>query len=111
MTKGWRASPVIEFSRYPHVHDLITHYANKLGRTDINQIMVSGIRSNADAELFSRFIWEMVGQMNEDEASKVEVLGSIDNSDMIPDVSYEVTKLMRNGGYYPLWEKISSEEI
>ncbi len=73
--------------------------------------MESGITSREDAELFAKFIWEMVGQMNEDEEKGVEVLGSTDNSEMIPDISYELTKLMKKEGYYNVWEKISNEEI
>lgn len=73
--------------------------------------MESGITSREDAELLAKFIWEMVGQMNEDEEKGVEVLGSTDNSEMIPDISYELTKLMKKEGYYSVWEKISNEEI
>lgn len=102
---------MIKFSRYPHVNDLIHHYAETMAREDINRIVESGITSKEDAETFSRFIWEMVGQMNEDEEKGIEVLGSTDNSEMIPDISYEIGRLMRNEGHYNLWERISNEEM
>lgn len=102
---------MIEFKRYPHVKDLINHYSKSLLRPEIQSILHSGILSSNDAEVFSRFVWDMVGEMNEDEENGVEVLGSLDNSEMIPDISYEVTKLMRACGYFHVWEKISNEEI
>jgi len=101
---------MIEFSRYPHVKDFIEHYSNALSRDKIQSILSTGISTEEDAEVFSRFIWEMVGQMNEDEDSGIEVLGSLDNSDIIPDISYEITKLMRASGFFYVWEKVSDEE-
>jgi len=102
---------MIEFTKYPHVKDLIEHYLVSLSRSDIKNILNSGITNEQEAEVFCRFIWEMVGEMNEDEEKGIEVLGSSDNSEMIPDISYEVTKLMRSSGYFYVWEKISNEEI
>jgi hypothetical protein len=101
---------VIEFSRYPHVGDLIAHYAKTLCRDDIGTIMASSITTSHQAKVFSRFIWDMVGQMNEDEENGIEVIGSTDNTEMIPDISYEITKLMRNAGFYEVWKKVSDEE-
>lgn len=101
---------MIEFSRYPHVGDLIAHYAKTLGRTDIETLMASSISTEDQAETLSRFIWDMVGQINEDEENSVEVLDSPDNTDMIPDISYEITKLMRDTGFYETWKKVSDEE-
>ena len=102
---------MIEFSRYPHVRELIAHYAVALGREDIESIMASGITTDVEAESFSKFIWDMVGQINEDEESCVEVIGNTDNTEMIPDISYEITKLMRDTGFYGVWEKVSSDEL
>lgn len=102
---------MIEFSRYPHVKELILHYSTVLSRRPIVELLERGINSEQDAEVFSKFVWEMVGQMNEDEENGVEVLGCVDNSEMIPDISYEVTKIMRKFGFYGVWEKISSEEL
>ncbi|MFS1525622.1 hypothetical protein ACL7TT_16165 [Microbulbifer sp. 2304DJ12-6] len=102
---------MITFSRYTHVNDIVSHYMRALGRADIKAIMDSGISNPEEAELFSRFIWEVVGQMNLDEENGIEVLGQIDNSEMIPDIHYEISKLMRDSGYYKIWEKVSNEEI
>lgn len=102
---------MIEFSRYPHVKDLVNHYSKSLSRDDIQLIMRSGISTQSDAETFSRFIWEMVGEMNQDEQNDVEVLDSLDNSEMIPDIHYEVTKLMRASGFLSVWEKVSDEQM
>lgn len=102
---------MIEFTRYPHIKDLILHYSFTLSNDLVKNLLECGLKSSQDAEIFSKFIWEMVGQMNEDEENGVEVLGSVDNSDMIPDISYEITKLMKISGYYSIWEKVSNEEI
>ena len=60
---------------------------------------------------FSRFIWKMVEAINEDEENNIVVMGSNDNTDMIPDISYEVTKLMKDKGFYTVWESVSKDEM
>lgn len=102
---------MIQFLRYPHVHELFSHYIHVLDRSDIKGLLENDLHDESDAKLFSKFVWEMVCQMHEDEENGVEVLGSIDNSDMMPDISYEVTKLMREKGFYEIWNAISEEEI
>ncbi|WP_444920437.1 hypothetical protein ACJJID_16650 [Microbulbifer sp. CnH-101-G] len=102
---------MIKFTRYEHVNDLVSHYIEVLDRDDIAQILIQGINNTEDAELFSKFIWQLVGQMNEDEENEVVVLGSVDNSEMIPDIHYEITKLMRDSGFYGVWESVSEKEM
>lgn len=102
---------MIRFKRYPHVGDLIEHYVEVLGREDIRILMGSGIGSEEEALAFSKFIWVMAEQVNEDQENSVRVLGSEDNTEMLPDVSYEITKYMKANGYYSLWEQVSDEEI
>lgn len=102
---------MVSFERYPHVNDLIIHYINILKRSDINQIVDHGIRNADDAEVFSRFIWAMVEAINEDEENQIEVLGSKDNTEMLPDISYEATRLMKSLGFYNIWEAVSKEEM
>ncbi len=53
----------------------------------------------------------MVEAINEDEESGVPVLGSKDNTEILPDINYEITKLMKNTDYYHVWEKVSKQEI
>lgn len=101
---------MVKFARYSHIGDLINHYASTLDREDVKEILQSGINSKQDAEVFSRFIWELVEAVNEDEESGVRVLGSTDNTEMFPDLNYEVTKLMRSSGFYSVWEAISKDE-
>ncbi|MGI9279696.1 MAG: hypothetical protein ACR2PX_08695 [Endozoicomonas sp.] len=100
---------MIKFSRYPHLHDLLDHYIDRLERKDISEILRSGINTQEEAETFAKFIWDVVGQMNEDEDKGVEVLGHTDNSEMIPDISYEITRLMRDSGFYSIWVTVSDE--
>ncbi|MFL0800407.1 MAG: hypothetical protein K6L80_08170 [Agarilytica sp.] len=102
---------MIVFSQYPHVNDLISHYTSTLQRPEIVGIVNSGISSKNQAEEFSRFIWTMVEAINEDEESGIPVLDRKDNTDMLPDISYEVTKLMKNIGYYAVWEEVSKQEM
>lgn len=102
---------MVKFERYPHVNDLMSHYISYLQRADIDEIVKSGIKNNKQAELFSRFIWDMVEAINEDEENGVVVLGSSDNTEMLPDISYEVTKFMKSKGFYSVWEAISKDEM
>lgn len=102
---------MIQFSRYPHVLALFTHYANEHNRDDILRLLEAGLNNNTDAETLSRFAWEMAAWINEDEEQGVEVLGSKDNTDMLPDLSYEMSLYMKDHGYYPIWERISNDEM
>ena len=102
---------MIRFKRYPHVNDLIEHYVDALGREDIRIIMENGIRSNEEARVFSKFIWSMAEQINEDQENGAIVLGSKDNTEMLPDISYEITKYMKDNGCYSIWLEVSSEEM
>lgn len=102
---------MIIFKRYPHVNDLIGHYQKAFDRPDIAAIINHGFQSKDDAETLSRFIWQMVEAVNEDEEDQVEVLGSTDNTEMLPDLNYEITKLMKETGYYAVWLEVSNEEM
>lgn len=50
-------------------------------------------------------------KINEDEELGNSVMGSRDNTEMIPDLSYETARYMRKSGFYYVWEKVSSEEM
>ncbi|WP_370978759.1 hypothetical protein [Agaribacterium sp. ZY112] len=102
---------MIKFLRYDHVNDLISYYAEHLDRHDIENIIKSGLLSPENAENFSKFIWDMVEQIHQDEEDEVAVLGSTDNTEMLPDISYEITRLMKDSGYYSIWQKVSDEEM
>jgi hypothetical protein len=101
---------VIYFNRYTHINDLIQFYLNETTHSEIFRILASGVASESDAEKFSYFIWEMVEKIHEDEEAGRLVLGRLDNTDMLPDLSYEVTKYMRNSGFYNVWERVSDLE-
>jgi len=102
---------MVKFERYPHVNDIINHYISSLERSDIKDIIKDGIKDKDQAEIFSRFIWDMVEAINEDEENNVIVMGSSDNTEMLPDISYEVTKLMKSKGFYSVWESVSKDEM
>ena len=48
--------------------------------------------------------------MAKDREADKEVLGSIDNTSMLPDLSYEIGNFMEEQSYYNVWENISDEE-
>lgn len=97
---------MIKFERYPHVNEFITHYLKDFDDLDVIPIMQSGVNSEQDAVLFSKFIWKMVDKIHQDEEEGISVLGSHNNIDILPDVSYEVTSYMRKVGHFATWDKI-----
>lgn len=102
---------MIKSERYRHIHDLFVHYANQEKRGDILDILSNGISTPQDAEEFCRFTWKIVELVNSDQENSTLVLGSNDNTEMLPDLSYEISKLMRSSGYEAIWQRISNEEM
>jgi hypothetical protein len=96
--------------RYPHVRELVEHYAIKLDDSRAAEILNKGLSSADDAEYLSYFIWKMIDQMAIDQQQNISVLGGVDNTSMLPDVSYEMTLLMDNAGYGDIWERILDED-
>lgn len=102
---------MVKFNRYPHVEDIMIHYLSQFEREDIVLLLSQGLNSTTDAEVFANFVWDVVEAINDDEENNVSVLGSSDNTEMLPDISYEVTKLMKDNGFYQVWQKVSSEQM
>ncbi len=98
---------MIRFERYPHVNDFIAYYLAEIGNSDVGTVIHSGIKTEKDAKLFSTFIWKMVDQIHHDKEKENVVFGSNDNTDILPDVSYEVTNHMRKIGFFSIWEEVS----
>ncbi len=96
-------------TRYPHVRSLVEHYAHKFSDQHVLSILEHGLNSESDAEHFSHFIWNMVDEMAKDREEENIVLGGIDNTSMLPDVSYEMDILMDESGYSGIWEEISDK--
>lgn len=97
------------FSRYPHVKELIDHYARVLHRPDVAQQQTTGVRTEHEAEQFSLFIWQMVQRMNQDDRNGVKVLGATNNTEMIQDVYYEVSEFMAECGFEDVWRRVCSD--
>lgn len=97
------------FCRYPHVKDLILHYANFFAAEKILTQVDGGVSTHEEAKAFSLFIWQMVDQMHDDAEANNRVLGSLDNSDMLQDVYYEVSSFMAECGFESVWEKVCDE--
>lgn len=102
---------MIHFDRYPHVKDLFIHYAGIQDRSEIITMLENGIHSENDAEILSKFAWKIAELVNQDEEKGVLVLGSTDNTEMIPDLSHEMTRYFRSVGYFQIWKNVSDEEM
>ncbi len=98
---------MIKFERYPHIHSLLRHYADRFNAKSVTEILDSGVKDSQSAELFSLFVWQVVDAMHDDEESGVSVLGSTNNLEMIPDLEYEVSKYLRAVGFYQVWVDVS----
>lgn len=94
-------------ARYPHVRDLINHYASEMNDARILLILENGLKNEEDAVHLGQFIWKMIDKMAEDKENKKVVLGGTNNTAMLPDVSYEMDILMAEAGYSTIWEEIS----
>ena len=101
---------MITFKRYPHVKDLLDHYAADMNDADVLRVLDDGVNSESDAEKLSRFIWKMADKMSEDSNEGILVLGGTDNTEMLPDVEYELTLYLSDRGYIEIWDRISDEE-
>lgn len=102
---------MIKFERYQHINDLFQHYLDEADDKTVAGLMKSGVRSSEDAEAFSEFVWAMVARINHDEAEGKVVLGSTDNTEMLPDLNYEVSKYLRSIGFYSVWERVSERHL
>lgn len=102
---------MIRFERYQHINDLFQHYLNEAGNQAVASLMKTGITSSEEAEAFSEFVWDMVERINRDEEERVVVLGSADNTEMLPDLNYEVSRYLRSVGFYPVWERVSERHL
>jgi len=100
---------MIEFRRYPHVGELISHYANSLGDTEVVVILESGVKTEKEAYKLSRFVVHVVDQMAKDTIEGVLVLGSVDNTNMIPDIDYEISLYLANKGMEGVWDAVCNE--
>ncbi len=101
---------MIEFKRYPHVGELIKHYANTLNREEVTALLSSGVTSRDEAYILSRFVLTVIDRMALDMKENILVLGSKDNTSMIPDIDYEISLYLANNGMEDIWDKVCSEE-
>jgi hypothetical protein len=100
---------MIIFNRYPHVRDLVLHYANSLKDDAILHILDEGVTTEDEARIFAKFIWRMADKMAMDCENNVQVLGRTDNSDLMPDVDYEVSLYLIKQGFEELWDQICDQ--
>lgn len=98
---------MIYFDRYTHINDLLQFYLAETPNPEISRIMANDITNEKDAETFSLFVWGVVDKIHDDEEAGRLVLGRQSNTDMLPDLSYEITKYMRKSGFFNVWERVS----
>ncbi|MBB3063287.1 hypothetical protein [Microbulbifer rhizosphaerae] len=90
-----------------HVRDLVKHYASEMADSEVLSILENGLKNEEEAKHLGHFIWKMIDQMAEDKENSKVVLGGINNTSMLPDVSYEMDIFMAESGYSKVWEEIS----
>ena len=105
-----RACTMIEFKRYLHVAEIIKHYASSLNDKKALSLIESGIHSRDDAYVFSKFILHVIYSMASDMQNEISVLGSVDNTSMIPDIDYEVSLYLAHKGMDDIWDEVCNEE-
>jgi len=101
---------MINFKRYPHVKDFIEYYAKDLDNQKIIELLEIGINNQDDAEILSHFTWSMVDKMLADCDDNKSVLGQIDNSDVFPDLQYEITLYLNKLDYMDVWNRVRDQE-
>lgn len=100
---------MIEFKRYPNVKEIIEYYARKLDESQVIGFLESGIKSEKEAHQFGKFILLVIDSMAKDMQNNVKVIGSVDNTSMIPDIDYEVSLYLSNIGMEDIWDQICDE--
>ena len=100
---------MIQCNRYPHVRDLIEHYANELNNKKVLELLNSGLKTEEEAYLFSRFVITVIDSMAIDIQNNVSVLGSVDNTSFIPDIDYEVSLYLCEKGMEHVWDNVCNE--
>lgn len=101
---------MIEFKRYPHVGELLSYYANALENEDAIILLKNGVKSKEEAYILSRFVIAAIDRMAYDVQENNSVLGSVDNTNMIPDIDYEISLYLANKGMEDVWDQVCNEE-
>ena len=100
---------MIKFNRYPHVLELIHHYAKKMKNEQVLNLLETEVSSKDEALMFGKFILTMIDHIALDMQNGVSVLGSTDNTSMIPDIDYEMSLYLANRGLEEIWDKVCDE--
>lgn len=101
---------MIEFKRYPHVGEILRYYANALQNEEAINILNDGVKSKEEAYALCRFVISVVDGMASDMQENNPVLGSVDNTNMIPDIDYEISLYLANIGLEDVWDQVCNDE-
>ena len=97
---------MIEFKLYPKVGDLIAHYAEILDDENAVAVLNTDVHSRDDAYVLSRFVLAVVECIAKDMEDKTLVLGSTDNTSIIPDIDYEVNLYLARKEMEDVWDEV-----
>ncbi|PUA29017.1 MAG: hypothetical protein B0W54_10630 [Cellvibrio sp. 79] len=95
---------MIQFS-HEKEKEILLHYAKKLNKPLIEQIINSGhVSSSQEASALSKFFWEMVDAIVEDKKSSAVVEGQTDLEAWNEYVFESIRAHLRNNGYTKEWD-------
>ncbi|WP_445359558.1 hypothetical protein [Microbulbifer sp. ANSA005] len=100
---------MIEFKRNAHIEDLLLYYAKSYKDDSILKILKKEVNSTSEAEEFSLFIWRVVDSIHDDQENEIEVMSSVGNLEMLPDLEYKISGYMQSVGFYDIWCKVSKQ--
>jgi hypothetical protein len=97
--------------KFSEEKDYITHYANKLGDSQLIEILNSGdVKSEQEAEYLSHFFWKMVDKSIEDEERDVPSLFDESNEFWNEKIMYSLSGYLENIGYEYVWQRVSDQQ-
>lgn len=93
--------------RFPEESQILSHYADKLNNTKIEEILKTGLKSSAEAEELAQFFWKVVDQSADDHQQGVVVLGFSNLESWCEDIMQSLRSHFIATGYIDIWERES----
>ena len=94
---------MIEY-RYPEEKDFLLHYAKKLNKPDIEEIICVGeVNSSEEANALSSFFCVMVDETAKDNEQSAVIAGQTDLETLNEYVFESIRAYLRNNGYEKEW--------
>ena len=94
--------------KFPEEKELILHYARKLKKPDIEDIIDSGeVTPSEQANTLASFFWQMTDEIVKDKETNQTVAGQSDLEAWNEAVFESIRAYLRNNGYEKEWDKHS----